>query len=297
MRLSHILLALIVSFIWGTNFVAIKLSYESFTPFALLFVRFLFSTFPAIFFIKKPKIRWKDLIYLSLFLWVGQFSFIFVGIYMGASPGIAPLLMQSQTIFTLILSVLYLHHKPTTGEIVGMSVACLGVIGIAYEQFVGGSFLGYVMLLPAAFCVSISNIQFSKLKHHEGHPLALIAWSSLITTPIMLVLSLVFEGPWALYDAFTHLTWAASFSVLYTIYFSTLIAASIWAFLLKHHNPSIVVPFTLLVPVFAMVGSLLVLEEEYSLYILGFSLVILLGLAINQLSRHWMPKQPLRKIV
>lgn len=297
MRPIHILYALVLALIWGTNFVAIKLSYESFTPFALLFVRFLLAAFPAILFVGKPKAKWKDIIYLSLFLWVGQFSFTFVGIYLGASPGIAPLLLQSQTIFTLILSVIYLHHKPTIGEIIGISVAAMGVGGIVYERFIGGSFLGYAMLLPAAICVSVSNIQFSRLKSENEHPLALVTWSSLITTPVMLCLCLVFEGPFAVYDALSNLTWTSTCSTLYTIYFSTLIAASLWAFLLKSYNPSLVVPFTLLVPVFAMVSSLLVLNEEFSLYSLASSSLILFGLAINQLSRHWMPKLPLRKVV
>jgi O-acetylserine/cysteine efflux transporter len=297
MRPIHILLALCTALIWGTNFVAIKLSYESFTPFALLFVRFLLTTFPAIFFVRKPKSSWINIFYLALFLWVGQFSFLFVGMYLGASPGLAPLLMQSQTIFTLILSIFYLNHKPTLGEVIGISVATLGVVGIVYERFVGGSFLGYAMIIPAAICVSVSNIQFSKLKHPEEHPLALITWSSLFTTPVMLGLAFVFEGPFAVYDSLTSLTWTSTSSTLYTIYFSTLIAASLWAFLLKHYNPSIVVPFTLLIPVFAMVSSLLILNEEYSLYSLASSGLILLGLAINQLSRHWIPKQPLRKVV
>jgi O-acetylserine/cysteine efflux transporter len=297
MRPTHILAALIVALIWGTNFVAIKLSYESFTPFALLFVRFFFTTFPALFFISKPKTSWKEMFYLALFLWMGQFSFLFVGIYLGASPGIAPLFMQTQTIFTLVLSVMYLNHKPTMGEIIGISVAFLGVMGIAYERFIGGSVLGYALLLPGALCVAISNIQFNKLKHQDEHPMILVVWSSLIALPVMLALSLIFEGPWALYDAWTQLTWTSTCATLYTIYFSTLIAASLWAFLLRKYNPSLVVPFTLLIPIFAMVSSQLILGEQYSIYSLASSSLILLGLAINQLSRHWMPKLPLRKVI
>ena len=50
MLLSHLLLALAVVFVWGTNFVVIKLGLGELPPFLFATLRFLFSAFPFVFF-------------------------------------------------------------------------------------------------------------------------------------------------------------------------------------------------------------------------------------------------------
>ncbi|MDP4840573.1 MAG: EamA family transporter [Alphaproteobacteria bacterium] len=112
----------------------------------------------------------------------------------------------------------------------------------------------------------------------------------------MFIASDIFEGPGALATAWESLTLITTSSLAYTIYFSTLVATSLWAFLLSRHNPSQVVPFTLLIPIFGMGGAALFLQESYSYMTLGYAGFVLIGLGINQLSRRRIPKQPLRKI-
>ena len=296
MRIIHILIAIFIAFIWGTNFVAIKLSYESFTPFSLLFVRFTLCVFPLIFFIPKPKTSWKNIFLIALFLWIGQFSFLFVGMYLGASAGLTSLILQSQTIFTVILSIFWVGYRPRTGELIGLGIAAAGIIGIAYERFTGGSWQGLALMIPAAICVSISNMLFANKKQTNDNPLSLIVWSSIFPIVPMFAASMIFEGSDALVNVVENLTYTASGAILYTIIFSTLIATSLWAHLLRLHNPSEVVPYTLLVPIFGMVSSMIVLGESYTMETIGFGLAVIAGLGINQWSRKRIPKQPLRKI-
>jgi len=297
MGLIHSLFALIVAFIWGTNFVTIKLAYGSFPPFLLLALRFTLTIFPLIFFVPKPNTSWKLIFMIALFLWLGQFSFIFVGMYLGAPAGLTSLILQSQTIFTLIFSILWLQYRPRQGEIIGLTLAGLALLGIAIERFTGGTWIGIAIVCPAAICVSLSNILFAKYKPEKpDHPLAMVVWTSLIPPIPMFIASYVFEGPNALAVAWETLTVVTASSLAYTTYFSTLVATSLWAFLLRHHNPSQVVPFTLLIPIFGMGGATLFLEESYSYMTLGYATLVLVGLSINQLSRRRIPKQPLRKI-
>lgn len=297
MGIVHILFALIIAFIWGTNFVAIKLAYDSFPPFLLLALRFTLTVFPLIFFIPKPKASWRYITMIALFLWIGQFSFLFVGMYMGAPAGLTSLILQAQTIFTMIFSVMWLHYKPQKGEIIGLTVAALGIIGIAIERFTGGSWIGIAIVFPAAICVSVSNILFAKHKTKKpDHPLSMVVWTSLIPPIPMFITSYIFEGPDALSMAWKTLNIVTASSLAYTTYFSTLIATSLWAFLLRHHNPSQVVPFTLLIPIFGMGASALFLQESYTYLSLSYASIVLVGLGINQCSRRRIPKQPLRKI-
>lgn len=297
MPYRHILCALLVALLWGTNFTAIKLSYESFTPFFLLFVRFFLSTFPLIFFVPRPKSSWKQIIMISFFLWICQFSFLFVGMYLGAPAGLTSLILQSQTIFTLILSVMFLNYKPHNGEVVGITIAALGIIGIGWVRFTGGSMIGMLTVIPAALSVSVSNVLFSKnATTQKDHPLSMIVWTSFVAIPFMLAASLIFEGPQVIQETFDKLTITSIGSTLYTVYFSTLIATSLWTHLLQQHPPSTVVPYTLLIPVFGMLVANIVLGESYEVQTLLFSTFVLSGLSINQLSRKRIPKMPFRKV-
>jgi EamA-like transporter family. len=292
----HILYAVFIALIWGSNFTAIKLSYESFTPFFLLFIRFTLSCIPLIFFVPRPKANFKDIVLIALFLWIGQFSFLFVGMYMGAPAGLTSLILQSQTIFTMILSVLMIEYKPRLGEIIGISIASAGIIGIGIDRFHGGSYMGMLIVIPAAISVSVSNILFSKKKQPDENPLSMIVWTSLVPPIPMLLASLWFEGPEAIMRTWDKLTLTAVGSTLYTVYFSTLVGTSLWAYLLQHYNPSAVVPYSLLIPIFGMGVSWFMLDEHYSTVVICFSIVVLIGLSINQWARQRIPKLPLQKV-
>lgn len=54
MPFTHLLLALIVVFIWGTNFVVIKWGLADFPPFLFAALRFVFCVLPWLFFSGAP---------------------------------------------------------------------------------------------------------------------------------------------------------------------------------------------------------------------------------------------------
>jgi drug/metabolite transporter (DMT)-like permease len=54
--LSHLLLALAIVAVWGTNFVVIKISLASFPPFVFAALRYIFAFLPAAFLLPRPKI-------------------------------------------------------------------------------------------------------------------------------------------------------------------------------------------------------------------------------------------------
>ena len=55
MSLIHQTAALLVTFIWGTNFVLLRYALDELAPFTLAALRFLFVAFPLVFFLAKPK--------------------------------------------------------------------------------------------------------------------------------------------------------------------------------------------------------------------------------------------------
>ena len=59
MKTHHLLLAVLITAIWGINFSVIKLGLQEVDPFILAGIRFLLCALPALFFIAKPDVKWR----------------------------------------------------------------------------------------------------------------------------------------------------------------------------------------------------------------------------------------------
>ena len=75
MSYSHLLLALSVVFVWGTNFVVIRWGLDGLPPFLFATLRFTFSALPWLLFIRRPLVPWRKLAAFGVLLGVGTVSY------------------------------------------------------------------------------------------------------------------------------------------------------------------------------------------------------------------------------
>lgn len=282
MTLKHIIYAFIVALIWGSNFIAIKVALLDLPPFLCVTLRFILSAFPFIFFIKRPKVSWRFMFEISIFLWIGQFSLLFLGIYMGMSPGLAALVQQCQAIFTLILAAVIYGCRPTPAQLLGIVLAVSGIAVIATQAGGNGNLIACILVIAAALSVSVANLMFKRIGNINI--LSLIVWTSLIPPIPMFCLSVLFEGWEQIIYSLGHISFQTYGALLYTAWLSTLVATTLWGGLMRTYNPSSVVPFGLMVPVVAMTMSAIFLQEIFTLVDMIASTIILFGLIINQLN-------------
>src|SRR6185295_769921 len=100
--LSHMLLALAVVAIWGTNFVIIRAGLDHLPPLLFATLRFLLAFLPAAFFLKRPAVPWTHLAAFGLLIGAGQFGLLYSAINGHISPGLASLVIQMQVFFTIL---------------------------------------------------------------------------------------------------------------------------------------------------------------------------------------------------
>ena len=74
----HLLLALAVVAIWGSNFVVIKLALGALPPLLFAPLRFAFALLPAVFFLPRPAVPWGNLAAYGLLIGVGQFGVLYL---------------------------------------------------------------------------------------------------------------------------------------------------------------------------------------------------------------------------
>ena len=273
-----IALALGVVVIWGLNFIAIKWGVAEIPPFLLTALRYVGCAFPAVFFIRRPKVGWPILVAYGLTVGVLQFSFLFTAMRLGMPAGLASLVMQMQVFFTMGLAVLFLGERPTGIQVGGAALALVGLGAIGSEHLGGAVLLPLLMTLAAAFFWGLSNIVTKRAGKVDM--LAFVVWGALVPIAPMLALSLVFEGPQALLGLVSASP-AAIGSLVFIAYGSTLIGYGIWAVLLGKYPASLVAPFSLLVPVVGFAAAYLILGEQVSqLEVLG-CVLIFVGLMLN----------------
>jgi O-acetylserine/cysteine efflux transporter len=281
MRLFHIALALLIIMIWGFNFVMIKIGLLRIPPIFLVCCRFFLTSIPLVFFVKKPSIPFSKTLSYGLVMFSLQFALLFVGIDLGVSPGLASILLQVQVFFTILLSVIIFKEKLHKLQILGAVLACFGITLIGLNLGTEISLPGFLCVLGAAFAWGPGNILSKKIENVDI--LSLVAWSSLIAWPPLLLLSLLLEGPYAIYDSFRYIHWHSLGAVLYITYLSTLLGFYIWNRLIHHYSLSMVAPFSLLSPVVGILSSTLVLKESLQLWKVLAACFIIIGLCINLL--------------
>lgn len=281
---KHLLLVLLIVLIWGVNFVAVFIALETFPPFLLSALRFGLSALPWVFFMPRPKGSVNLIIYYGLFNFALQFGFIFTGIQLGISPGLASLVLQIQVFFSMGLAFLFFHDRPSPFKIAGSLISFIGIGIVGYHVNGGSTFIGLVLMLFASLSWAAGNM-FTKKIHSES-PLALVVWGNLAAFPVMALVSYIFEGPTVILSSLQNMSLPAIGAVLYIVYFSTHIGYGAWGFLMKSYSTSVVVPFTLLVPLVGFMSSALYLGEELQSWKLLAAVFILGGLIFGLLEKQ-----------
>ena len=278
MKTKHVLLAIVVTALWGCNFVVIRVGLDSFPPLLLVALRFVLAAVPA-FFLPRPSMSWKRLISLGLMWFVTQFSFLFLGMAWGMPPGLASVVLQSQVFFTMAIAAVALRETPRPKQIAGTCVALagLGLIGLTAGSG-GVSVLGFTLVLAAALCWALGNILMRGAGTVDILPM--IVWLSIIPPLPLLGMSYFFEGPEKIGQALTHLSVTGVGAVLYLTVFSTVIGYGGWGKLLKTYPAGVVAPFSLLIPVFGATCAYLTLGETFGPRRMAGMALILAGLAV-----------------
>ncbi|WP_293193020.1 EamA family transporter [Ottowia sp.] len=277
----HLLLALAVVAVWGTNFVVIKLALAHLPPLLFAALRFALAAVPLVLFVRRPAVPWRNLAFYGLTIGVGQFGLLFFVMTRYISPGLASLVIQAQVFFTVGLAMALAGERLRPFQGVAALVAAAGIAVIASHTDGHTTALGLVLTLAAALSWALGNM--ASRAAGPVDVLAYVAWSSLFAVPPLALLSLALEG-WpriaaglAQADA---ATWAA---VLWQSLGNTIFGYGAWAWLLARYPAATVTPFALLVPVFGMGAAALALGEPLPPWKLLAAGLVMGGLALNLL--------------
>ncbi|MCR5875507.1 EamA family transporter [Phenylobacterium sp. J426] len=281
----HALLALAVVAVWGTNFVVIRWALDDLPPLLFAALRFTFALLPAVFFLKRPAVSWRNLAAYGVLIGVGQFGLLYIAMTQFISPGLASLVVQIQAFFTVGFAMVLAGEKIRPFQLVALGLAASGLIWLMAHTSAEVTVLGLALVVGAALGWAGGNT----VARTAGpvNMLAYVVWSSLFAAPPLFVLSFLFEGWPAIQGGFAAAdlgTWAC---VLWQSVGNTIFGYASWAWLLARHPAATIAPLSLLVPVFGMGASALLLGEPLTSWKLTAAVLVLGGLALNTLYPAW----------
>ncbi|BDI05630.1 membrane protein [Sphaerotilus microaerophilus] len=278
----HLLLALAVVTIWGSNFVIIKLALTKLPPLLFAALRFTFALLPAMWFLPRPKVPWTQLAAYGLLIGAGQFGLLYIALTGHITPGLASLVIQTQVFFTIALAMWFSGERPRGVQGLALLLAGGGIGLIALNTGGETRVTGLALVLCAALSWAAGNIVATRAK--GVNTLAYVVWASAWAIGPLLALSLAVEG-WPAIRASLAVAgpevWAA---VLWQSWGNTLIGYTAWAWLLARHPAATISPLALLVPVVGMSSSAWWLGEPLPAWKLAAAGLVIAGLGLNLLA-------------
>lgn len=281
------LLALCVVFVWGLNFVVIKIGVENMPPLLLAGLRFVLVAFPALFFVKRPQVPLRWLIAYGMTISFGQFAFLFFAIKLGMSVGLASVMLQAQAFFTILFGVLLLSEKLCWHHIAGILVtvfgmAILATAGMEGQQTSGVTLTTMLLILAAAFSWGLGNISNKMImRDHQPPVMSLVVWSALVPIMPFFACSWLFDGSAVIAGSLLNIQLPTVLALCYLAFIATFVGYGIWGYLLSRYETWRVTPLTLLVPVVGIFSGALILDERLSPQQMLGALVIIVGLLLN----------------
>jgi O-acetylserine/cysteine efflux transporter len=176
-------------------------------------------------------------------------------------------------------------------QVFGAGIALLGMGVVAWHLDPPSTLIGLLLVVGAGGSWAVANVLTKRMK--TVNPMSLVVWGSLVAGPPLLAMSVLVEGPRAMWTALLAMNTMSWLTVLFQSYPNTLLGFGIWSMLMRRYPASQVAPFALLVPVAGMVSATLVLHEGMEPWKIVAGLLVLAGLALNQFAarlRGWMER-------
>ncbi|MEJ2495657.1 MAG: EamA family transporter, partial [Ignavibacteriaceae bacterium] len=276
------LVYVLLCFIWGSTWLAIRIGLESMPPIYSAGMRF---TVASIFIFILMQFRGiklqKDKISIRLYLVMGFFSFVIpFGLVYWAEQfvpsGLASVLFAVYPFFVVIFSYFSISKDSIDiYKIIGVILGFGGLVTIFSDSF-GGNITDYLLGMIAIVISGIMQAEIAVLIKKYGHhlnPLSMNFIPMLIAGISMLVIGLMLEN----ITTFS-LKLNAAISILYLGFFGSVVTFTSYYWLLKRINIVILALIAFITPIVALILGYFFYNEDLSMRHFIGSLLVLIGL-------------------
>ncbi|MGB5848228.1 MAG: EamA family transporter [Ignavibacteriaceae bacterium] len=285
----------VIYIVWGTTFLAIRFALETIPPFMMAGLRFTVAgvlLFAWVYFRNPVKIKLRHLklpaITGLLMIFIGHGSLAWAEQFI--SSGFAALLCSVIPVWMVVLSwVQSRTNKPDKLTVAGI---ILGITGVALLTVTGNQFsisttIGSGMIIFNILPLLLSGIiwSYASIKSREFSkelPLLYSVSVQILSGGTALLLLGIFRGEAAELSA-TSISFISIASMVYLVFFGTIVAYSSYVWLLKASTPAKVGTYAFFNPLIAVfLGWLIIDEPVTTVMIIGAAGILVSVLLINK---------------
>jgi len=251
----------------------IKAGVDNIDPFILTGLRFTFAAFPAILFVRKPDLPWSYMACYGITFGVGLWGMMSMSIHSGLSAGTASLILEFSVFISVLMGIVFLKESINTSLKIGLVLTLLGLVFVANISDGSVTFVGFVFALAGAVSMSALSLMIKKMDIKDMF--SFVAWSCLFAPLPLFAMAYIVNGIDVYNELTTTLNPTAFGSVLFQAYPTTLLGYWLWNKMQTQYPLSVMSPFKLLVPFFALLGSVIFYDEQLGINkMIAFSLII-----------------------
>ena len=276
MKTRDIFIALLVPVVLGFGFVIAKPAMQYFPPYLLMGMRFTIPALILVWWFPLPKGLYFDLFKVSLIGSTLQYGLTYTGLnIIDASSAI--LLVQLEVPFGIIIAFFLLKEIPTIKNIIGLIIAFIGVFILTGAPNLEGKYVGVLLTLSGAFTWSLGAVMAKPLSKKIG-AFALMTWLCVFSGPMLLFVSLIFDGNPMTYILSANInSWL---TVIFLGFFMQPVGYAAWYYVLRRYPVNKVMPVLLILPVTGLITSVFLLGEDPPTQVFLGGLVIIFGVAM-----------------
>ena len=284
---KHLALAVLITLLWGFNFIVSKSGVSHLPPVFFAFYRYALVALLLLPWLKPLKGQMERLLWIALTSGAIHFGLIFTGFSMTDSVGAVAVAVQINVPFMLLLAVLFLGEKIGAYRLVGMVMAFAGVMIVGFDPVAFQSPWALVAVIAGGCSFGVSVILMRRLD--GGHPMQVQAWIAVISMPLLLAGTLVFETGQV--EAVVAYGWLGVGVIVYTSLGATIVGHGGMFVLLQRYPVNILMPFMIAPPVLGVIFGILVNNDPITWKIALGSLMTLVGVGIIQIRESLMVKE------
>ena len=278
MTRSYVPLLLVLSAIWGSSYMFIKVGLRDFSPAAMVEVRLLLAAAVLVAFVAarrglgalRPALR------PGAFVGVLGMAVPFFLISWGEThvdSGVAAVANSSVPIFVALLALWYVpSERSSGGRLIGLAIGLAGVAVVVGLHPEGGGWavLGALAVVLASLCYAVSSLFIQRSLRVGGPELA--AGATVCGAVVML--------PFALADVPDHVAWKPLASVIFLGVVATGLAQLLVNRLIGLHGSARTMLVNYLLPGFGLLYGATLLGEPLTAAKLGGLALILVGVTL-----------------
>ncbi|MBL8382177.1 MAG: DMT family transporter [Burkholderiales bacterium] len=280
--------ALFVVAVWGANFSLQKFYFAALSPSGFLVARYLIMPACALLLLlwrfgaRWPRLSRRDLLLVA---WVGfvghsvHIGMVTWGIHWSTAFS-SSLILACGPIFTLIILRAMGVERLHRWQVVGVGIACLGVLVFLSDKLLGGQWRatgGDLFLLLAASVFSYYTVAVKPLVERHG-AVTVMAYATLLGgVPILLAAAPTgLAAPWG---TLSMLGWAG---LLWSIVMSSFVGWLLWAWVNAVRGVARTAPLQYLMPPTAALVAWVFTDERFGAVKMAGAAITLAGVAVAQ---------------